>query len=163
MTTAKPLPSVNPSWTKPESRPIQSQRSTQSAILPSTTQRRRYARRRGMPEQLVDAITQWSELAAAAHEFSIEPPDAERCREALKVLVHICSERPRPYMVYLMENRSIAIDTRGHKPDGILLTLRPDGSAFCTGELGGKTWRKLYPDSAALPDQDLLDEIAKLD
>ena len=102
MTTAKPLPSVNPSWTKPEGRPVQSQRSTQPTILPSTAQRaerRRYARRRGMPEQLVDAITQWSELAAAAHEFSIEPPDAERCRDALRVLVHICSERPRPYMV----------------------------------------------------------------
>ena len=115
-----------------------------------------------MPHQLVDAITQWSELDVTAQEFGIEPPSTERSREALRVLVHMCIERPRPYLVYLMENASIAIDTRGERPDGILVTLRPDGSAFCTGELGGKTWRKPYPDGTALPDQDLLEEIAKL-
>ena len=115
-----------------------------------------------MPRQLVDAITQWSELDVIAHEFGIAPPAAERQREALRVLVNMCSERPRPYMVYLMENGSIAIDTRGERPDGILVILRPDGSAFCSGELEGRTWRTSYPDSAVLPDQALLEEIAKL-
>ena len=115
-----------------------------------------------MPRQLVEAITQWSELGLAAHEFGIEPPSTERQREALRVLVHMCNEGPRPYMVYLMENGSIAIDARGNRPAGILVMLRPDGSAFCAGELRGQTWRKSYPDSAALPDQDLMEEIAKL-
>lgn len=159
MTAAKPLPSVIPSWSKREVR------ATQPDILPAEVRRarrRQYARRKEMPHQLVEAITQWSELDVTAREFGIDPPSAERSREALRVLVHMCSERPRPYMVYLMENRAIAIDTRGERPDGILVTLRPDGSAFCTGELGGKTWRKPHPDSAALPDQDLLEEIAKL-
>ena len=115
-----------------------------------------------MPRQLADAITQRSELDVAAHEFSIAPPPAERQQEALRVLVNMCSERPRPYMVYLMENGSIAIDTRGQRPDGILVTLQPDGSAFCSGELDGRAWRKSYPDSTVLPDQALLEEIAKL-
>ena len=127
-----------------------------------STQRRRYARDEHMPGQLVDAIVQWSEITAAAHEFNIEPPSAERSLEALRVLVVMCSEQPRPYTVYLMENRSIAIDTRGDMPDGILLMLRPDGSAFCAGELAGESWWKSYSDSAVLPDRDLLDEIAKL-
>lgn len=159
MTTAKPLPSVIPSWSRREGR------TAQPDILPAEirrAQRRQYARRKEMPNQLVDAITQWSELGVTAHEFGIDPPATEISREALRVLVHMCSERPRPYMVYLMENGSIAIDTRGERPDGILVTLRPDGSAFCTGELGGKTWRKPHPDSAVLPDQDLLEEIARL-
>ena len=115
-----------------------------------------------MSRQLMDVITQWSELDATAHEFDIEPPAAERQRAALWVLLRMYNERPRPYLVYLMENGSIAIDVRGPRPDGILLTLRPDGSAFCSGELSGKTWRKSYSDSDVLPDQDLLEELAKL-
>ena len=158
-TTTKPRPSVIPSWPKREGR------ATQPNILPAEVrrvQRRQYAKRKETPHQLVEAITQWSELDVTAHELGIEPPSTERRREALRVLVHMCNERPRPYMVYLMENGSISIDARGQRPDGILVALRPDGSAFCTGELGGKTWRKSYSDSAVLPDQDLLEEIAKL-
>ena len=115
-----------------------------------------------MSRQLMDVITQWSELDATAHEFGIEPPATERQRAALWILLRMYTARPRPYLVYLMENDSIAIDVRGPRPDGILLVLRPDGSAFCSGELDGKTWRKSYPDSAVLPDQYLLEELAKL-
>ena len=84
-------------------------------------------------------------------------------QEAIRLIRALHSQVPREYMVYLMPNGSIAIDTRGAKPDGAFITLTVDGSAFCSSRSKGNPWRQRYDASRMLPDETLLDKLRSLE
>ncbi len=100
-------------------------------------------------------------LETAAREGGLEPVEAI-VQEARRFLEAICREVPRTYMAYLMPDGTIAIDTRGPRPDGVLITFNLDGTAYCSGEIDGKHWNKKYCSTANLPDHTLVDELEKL-
>ena len=111
---------------------------------------------------LQDSLTELEEALENATDSGIPKPELETVAEARRVLEKLHEEAPRAYMVYLMPSGSIAIDTRGPKPDGAFVTLNSDGTAYCSGEIGGKHWHKKYRRSEDLPDYILLDELRKL-
>ncbi len=113
--------------------------------------------------QLADALESLAELPTAAHEFGIPAPSGKLVSEARRILHDLYQKKPRDYAPYLMPDGTIAIDIRGKQPDGILITLKPDGSAHCSGEIDRNNWRKPYPTSKTLPDKTLLQELDKLD
>ena len=113
--------------------------------------------------RLQDSLTELKETIENAIGSGGPKPEPEVVQEAQRVLQKIHEEAPRVYMVYLMPSGSIAIDTRGPKPDGAFITLDSDGTAYCSGEVGGKHWHKRYKSSEDLPDNVLLDELRKLD
>ena len=111
---------------------------------------------------LQDSLTELNQALANATDSGSPKPEPEVVEEARRVLQKIHEGVPRAYMVYLMPSGSIAIDTRGPKPDGAFITLDSDGTAYCSGEIGGKHWYKKYRSSEDLPDHILLDELRKL-
>ena len=111
---------------------------------------------------LQDSLTELEEALENAANSGITEPESATIEKARRVLEKIHEAAPRIYMVYLMPNGAIAIDTRGAKPDGAFITLDGDGTAYCSGEVGGKHWHKKYARSEDLPDHILLDELKKL-
>ena len=102
------------------------------------------------------------ELPVAADEFGIPKPSASLVDEARRILWKLRSVTSGMCLVYLMPDGAVAVDVRGKLPDGIFISIREDGSARCSGEIGGKVWRKPYASSRDVPDNDLLDEVWKL-
>ena len=111
---------------------------------------------------LQDSLKELNQALENATDSGSPKPEPEVVEEARRVLQKIHERAPRAYMVYLMPSGSIAMDTRGPKPDGAFITLDSDGTAYCSGEIGGKHWYKKYRSSEDLPDHILLDELRKL-
>jgi hypothetical protein len=111
---------------------------------------------------LQDSLTELEEALENAANSGIPKPEPATVEEARRVLGKIHEAAPRIYIVSLMPNGAIAIDTRGPKPDGAFITLDSDGTAYCSGEIGGKHWHKKYRRTEDLPDNTLLDELRKL-
>ena len=109
------------------------------------------------------SLGELSEAVAAAAESEIPVPKTDIVQEATKLITALHSQVPRDYMVYLMPNGSIAIDTRGTKPDGVFITLSADGSAFCSSRSKGEPWRQRYATSSNLPDETLVEKLRSLD
>ena len=108
-----------------------------------------------LEEQLLD-------LPVAADEFGIPVPSASLFEKVRRILWDLRYETTGRCLVYLMPDGAVAVDVRGKRPDGIFITIRDDGTVRCSGEIRGKVWRKLYPSSGDIPDDDLLDELFKL-
>ena len=111
---------------------------------------------------LQDSLADLEEALENAANSGIPKPAPTTVAEARRVLEKIHKAAPRIYLVYLMPNGAIAIDTRGVKPDGAFITLDDDGAAYCSGEIDGKHWHKKYAKSQDLPDRPLLGELKKL-
>jgi hypothetical protein len=114
-------------------------------------------------EELQQALAQLKEAVATAAGAEIPEPNQEVVQEATRLIKALHNQVPREYMVYLMPNGSIAIDTRGTRPDGAFITLRSDGSAFCSSRRKGDPWRQRYDASTMLPDETLLQKLRSLD
>ena len=100
-------------------------------------------------------------LALADEEGSPKPPNQIIDKaEALLETVH--SKAPRKYMVYLMPDGDIAIDTRGVGADGALIALNTNGTVCCSGEKDNHHWHLDYPDSNPLDDPNLLRKLNEL-
>ena len=95
-------------------------------------------------------------------EFGIPAPSDSLVAGPGRILSELWPESAVKFLVYLMSDGSLAVDIRGKRPDGIFISLWEDGSAQCSGEIGGKVWRKPYTSSQDVPDDDLLDELFKL-
>ena len=104
----------------------------------------------------------FSELAETADEFGICRPSDALVDDARRVFGALYWKNSGACLIYLMPDGAVAIDIRGNSPDGILIRLKPDGSAHCSGEVGGKFWRKAYSSAGVLPDSTVLDELVKL-
>lgn len=100
-------------------------------------------------------------LNSAAEEGGIIPPQ-HTVDQARTIIRGLHSKAPRRYSVYLMPNGAIAIDTRGRKPDGALLTVNEDGTVCHSGEKDGQRWHRDYVDQAPLSDPNLLMELSGL-
>ena len=111
---------------------------------------------------LTQALKQWEELPEAAAEFEISPPDQNISNEALRILVKLWSKTPRPYMIGLMEDGSIAIEARGKRPEGFMLVLDTDGSGHGWAKFQSRTWRKKYFHTREIPDPEIFTTISKL-
>ncbi len=113
-------------------------------------------------DMLRNALTELREALENAPNAEIPEPEPAIVEEAQRILREIHRAAPRIYMVSLMPDGTIAIDTRGTKPDGAFITLSNNGTAYCSRETGGKHWRKKYARSECLPDRILLDELKRL-
>ena len=102
-----------------------------------------------------------NEAVVTAAESEIRKPNPDVVQEATRLITALHTQTPREYMVYLMPNGSIAIDTRGTKPDDAFITLSADGSAFCSSHRKGKSWRQRYDASGMLPDETLLENLRR--
>ena len=111
---------------------------------------------------LQDSLAELAEALENATDSGVPKPEPETVEAARRVIEKLHEEAPRAYMVYLMPSGSIAIDTRGPKPDGAFITLDGDGTAYCSGEISGKHWYKKYRSIEGLPDNALLEELRKL-
>ncbi len=100
-------------------------------------------------------------LVSAQEENRITPPDRIVIK-AQDILTSLHQKAPREYIVYLMPDGAIAIDTRGKKPDGALIALNTDGTMCCSGEKEGTDWHFDYDDPNSLPDSNLLRELREL-
>jgi hypothetical protein len=139
-----------------------------SAREPSHSERNVQAHQADTPSSvssgdLLRSLDELSEAVAAASESEIPVPDTDIVQEAARLIRALHSQAPREYMVYLMPNGSIAIDTRGARPDGAFITLSADGSAFCSSRSKGGPWRQRYEASGILPDETLLDRLRSLE
>ena len=139
-----------------------------SAREPSHSERNVQAHQADTPSSvssgdLLRSLDELSEAVAAASESEIPVPDTDIVQEAARLIRALHSQAPREYMVYLMPNGSIAIDTRGTRPDGAFITLSADGSAFCSSRSKGGPWRQRYEASGILPDETLLDKLRSLE
>ena len=105
---------------------------------------------------------QFSNLPATANEFHIACPSESLVAEARRVAWKLRNDVPKSCTVYLMPDGAVAVDIRGKRPDGILIILKEDGSAHCSGEIERKAWRKPYPSVQNVPDDALLDELYNL-
>ncbi len=112
---------------------------------------------------LQQSLTNLKEAVATATEPDIPQPIPEVIQEAKRLISALHEQAPREYLVYLMPNGSIAIDTRATKPDGAFITLPADGSAYCSGRTKGEWWRQRYDASTMLPDETLLQKLRSLD
>ena len=113
-------------------------------------------------EELQQSLIDLNQAVLSAGDSEIPEPNAEIVQEAVRLITDLHNHVPRAYMVYLMPNGSIAIDTRGTKPDGAFITLSADGSAFCSSRRKGKSWRQRYDESRMLPDETLLENLRSL-
>jgi hypothetical protein len=104
----------------------------------------------------------FEDLTEDAQDLGNAGPSADLIQEAQRVLSVLYDRWAKAYPLYMMPDGAIAIDIRGTPPDGILIRLKQDGSAHCSGETRGQTWRKLYPRSSELPDATLIEEIDRL-
>ena len=111
---------------------------------------------------LASALSDLKEsLKFAREEGGIIPPPRTVVR-ARTIIGGLYSKAPRVYSVYLMPNGAIAIDTRGRKPDGALLTVTTDGTVCCSGEKDGRKWHRDYGDQDPLADPTLVVELCEL-
>ena len=109
-----------------------------------------------------DLEDQILDIPVAADEFGIPEPSASLVEEARRILWELRSWTSGRCLVYLMPDGAVAVDVRGRRPDGVFISIREDCTARCSGEIGGRVWRKPYASSRDVPDHDLLDEIFKL-
>ena len=112
--------------------------------------------------ELQRSLDELKEALATAAESEIPEPKPGVVQEAIRLITALHDQVRREYMVYLMANGSIAIDTRGTKPDGAFITLSADGSAFCSSRSKGESWRRRYDASTTLPDETLLENLRSL-
>ena len=124
----------------------------------------------------VGLITDWSEkypgLASALSDLRESLKSAKEeggiiaprhiVAQARTMIRELHSKAPRIYSVYLMPDGTIAIDTRGRKPDGALLTINTDGTVCYSGEKDGQRWHRDYVGRDPLSDQDLVRELCEL-
>ena len=113
-------------------------------------------------DELQQSLAELKEAVVAATESDILQPNPEVVQEATRLISALYEQVPREYLVYLMPNGSVAIDTRGTKPDGAFITLPADGSAYCSGRTKGEWWRQRYDVSTMLPDETLLEKLRSL-
>ena len=109
-----------------------------------------------------DLEEQFSDIPVAADEFGIPEPSASLAEEARRILWYLRPWISGRCLVYLMPDGAVAVDVRGRRPDGVFISIREDGTARCSGEIGGKVWRKPYASSRDVPDDDLLDDLFRL-
>jgi hypothetical protein len=113
--------------------------------------------------ELQQSLDELNEAVATAAESEIPEPNPYVVQEAIRLITALHSHMPREYVVYLMPIGSIAIDTRGTKPEGAFITLNANGSAFCSSRRRGESWHKRYDASGILPDETLLEKLRSLD
>ena len=113
-------------------------------------------------DELEQSLNELKEAVATAVESEIPEPKSDVVQEAARLITALHKQAPREYMVYLMPNGSIAIDTRGTKPDGAFITLSAGGSASCSSRRKGESWRQRYDASGILPDETLLEKLRSL-
>ena len=113
-------------------------------------------------DELQQSLAELQEAVATATDSDIPKPNPEVVQEATRLISTLYKQAPREYLVYLMPNGSIAIDTRATKPDGAFITLSADGSAYCSSRRKGESWRKRYDASEMLPDETLLENLRSL-
>ena len=111
---------------------------------------------------LKKAIDDLNEVMTLAEEEESPTPPDNIVIKAQSVLEKLYSKAPRKYMVYLMPDGAIAIDTRGVGTDGALITLNNNGTVCCSGEKDGRDWHHDYSDSNPLDDPVLLRELNEL-
>ena len=102
------------------------------------------------------------DLRVAADEFGIPDPSSSLTEEVRRILWDMRLGMSGRCLVYLMPDGAVAVDIRGRRPDGVFISIREDGTAQCSGEIGGKVWRKPYASSRNVPDDDLLDDLFRL-
>ena len=113
-------------------------------------------------DELQQSLAELQEAVATAADSDIPKPNPEVIQEATRLISTLHEQAPREYLVYLMPNGSIAIDTRATKPDGAFITLSADGSAYCSSRRKGESWRQRYDASGMLPDETLLENLRNL-
>ena len=100
-------------------------------------------------------------IDSAAGEGGVTPPQHTQ-DQAIAIIRGLCFRTSRIYSVYLMPDGAIAIDTRGRKPDGALLTVSTDGTICYSGEKDGQRWHRDYVGQDPLSDPNLLMELREL-
>ena len=111
---------------------------------------------------LKKSINDLNEVLTLAEEEEGPTPPESIVIKARSILEGLCSKAPRKYMVYLMPDGAVAIDTRGVGNDGALMTLNNNGTVCCSGEKNGRDWHHDYSDSNPLDDPVLLRELNEL-
>ena len=113
---------------------------------------------RGLEKSLNDL----EEVLTLAEEEESPTPPQPIIEKARRILTDLHSKAHRKYMVYLMPDGAIAMDTRGVGTDGALIALNNNGTVCCSGEKDGRDWHRDYTDSNPLDDPDLLRELNEL-
>ena len=90
-------------------------------------------------------------------------PSSELIQRAESVIQRLYKTVPRQYSMYLMPEGEIAIDTRGTKPNGVLIILDELGRASCSGEQNQVFWQQNYVNGDQVPDGELLHRLRELD
>ena len=111
---------------------------------------------------LEDSLNDLEEVLTLAKEEESPTPPQHIISNAQRLLKNLYSITPRKYMVYLMPDGAIAVDTRGVGTDGALITLNDNGTVCCSGEKDGRDWHLDYIDSNPLDDPNLLKELNEL-
>ena len=112
--------------------------------------------------ELANSFDDLNEALKSAKEEGEAIPPRHTVVQARTIIRELHSAVPRDYSAYLMPDGAIAIDTRGRKPDGALVTVNTDGTVCYSGEKDGQKWHRDYVGLDLLSDPKLVVELCEL-
>ena len=112
---------------------------------------------------LADALQELAEAPADAEEDELGAPSKTALANAERLLKAMYRISPRRYGVYPVSGARIAIDARGSKNRGVVVTCDSDGGALCLVSIDGERRRARYSTARRLPDGFIREALADLD
>ena len=104
------------------------------------------------PADLKDALQELDKVPADAEEDGLGVPSDLAFANAKRLLKAMNRISPRRFVVYPVDDDSIAIDARGSNHCIVVVDCGPNDEALCLVTIDGENRRARYPTARELPD-----------